>query len=95
MFLVVVFGGEDVVICVANVVFWQSLFVVQKIRHCFVKYFDGRHGLGEWFGADMHLSFLCLTVSANPNARRRTRTRSARPVGGRLSGARSGSGIGM
>jgi hypothetical protein len=39
VFLVVVFCGEDVVICVANVVFLQSLFEARKIRHCFVKYF--------------------------------------------------------
>ena len=50
VFLVVVFCGEDVVICVADVVFWQSLFMAQKIRHCFVKYFDGWLGLGGGSG---------------------------------------------
>ena len=58
VFLVVAFCGEDVVICVANVVFWQSLFEGQKIRHCFVKYFDGWREPGEWLGAYLHLSFM-------------------------------------
>jgi hypothetical protein len=46
VFLVVVFCGEDVVICVADVVFWQSLFVAQKMRHCFCKILMGGR-LGE------------------------------------------------
>jgi hypothetical protein len=41
VFLGVVFCGEDVVICVADVVFWQPLFRRQKMRHCFVKFIQG------------------------------------------------------
>ena len=41
VFLVVVFCGEDVVTCMADVVFWQSLFEGQKMRHCFVKFLTG------------------------------------------------------
>jgi hypothetical protein len=39
VFLVVVFGGEDVVICVADVGFWQSLFVAPKNTPMFCEIF--------------------------------------------------------
>jgi hypothetical protein len=57
VFLVVVFCGEDVVICVAGVVFWQSLFEGQKIRHYFVKFLMGWSGPGVWLGTFLHLLF--------------------------------------
>jgi hypothetical protein len=39
VFLMVVFGGDNVVFCVADVVFKQSLFGCRKIRHVFVIFF--------------------------------------------------------
>jgi hypothetical protein len=39
VFFVVVFCGDDVVICMADVVFWQSLFVAQKNTPLFCEIF--------------------------------------------------------
>jgi hypothetical protein len=58
VFLVVVFCGEDVVICVAGVVFWQSLFEGQKMRHYFVKFWWGGAGRVCSLGLSCIFSFM-------------------------------------
>ena len=68
VFLVVAFCGEDVVICVADVVFWQSLFGGQKIRHLFVKFFQDSH----WWVNDA--AAFCIFLSMPDRRRKPERT---------------------
>jgi hypothetical protein len=67
VFLMVVFCGEDVVICVADVEFWQSPFEGPKIRHGFVKFIQG-FALERWMTSMPSASFF----HAGPKTQTRT-----------------------
>jgi hypothetical protein len=48
----VVFGGENVVVCMVNVVVWRSLFRGRKMRQVFEIYFGTSRFGNEWGQGD-------------------------------------------